>query len=152
MPLKTDRAFTLLEVTVACAIALVLSAVCARFFHASLVWQARSLRKIHLQQQLNVAVARISADLQRSAPGGVAAAPNQLAIQQLVDISTERPARTLWDTVLGIYFVNAQGLCRRNWPPQPPDLGVTVTTAAPFRPDSSQLYLLCQPVLRYLNQ
>lgn len=130
----------------ASAIALLLSLVLGRLFQSSLLWQARSLRKIHLQQQLAVAIRRLSAELQQSMPGGVASAPNQISIQKVVDITTDRPARVSWETALSLYFVTADGLQRRSWPPQPPDLGLTLSSSAPFRPDSAQLGLLCQPL------
>lgn len=140
---KVNRGFTLVEVSVACVIALILSASLGRLFYESLRWQARALRQTSLRQQLKVAMQRIPADLQQSAPGGIAVGPDRVSIHKLADISTDLPARLLWETELGVYFVDSGGLHRRSWPPAPPDLGVTLSGSSPFQPDSGQLAQLC---------
>jgi len=128
---------------VACLIALLLSATLGRLFYNSLGWQARALRQTSLRQQLKVAMQRIPADLQQSAPAGIATGPNQVSVQRLTDVSTDLPARLLWETRLSLYFVRASGLHRRVWPPEPPALGVTLNPSMPFRPDQGQLNQLC---------
>ena len=141
-PPHVDRAFTLLEVTVACGVALILSATLGRLFYSSLRWQARALRQTSLQQQLKVGMQRVSSELQLSAPRGVAVAPNQVCIQKLTDLSTDIPPRMFWETELAVYFVDSGGLHRRAWPPAPPDLGITLNPANPFQPDAGQMALL----------
>lgn len=128
---------------VASAILLTLAAVVCRFFYNSLGWQARNLRRTNLQQQMTLALQRVSSDLQQSAPVGVTIGSNRVAVQKIADASTDIPPQLIWETALTTYFVTADGLYRRVWPPAPPDLGVTLTTALPFRPDPSQLTALC---------
>jgi len=139
MPLRLKRAFTVLELTVACAIALVMSATLVRLFYSSLGWQARALRQTTLKQQMKVGMQRICTELQESAPRGIAVASNEVCIQKLANLSSDNPPRRLWGTELGVYFVNGAGLHRRPWPPTPPDLGLTLNPATSFQPDAGQL-------------
>lgn len=129
----------MLELTVACAIALVLSATLGRLFYSSLGWQARALRQTSLKQQLKVGMQRVCNELQESAPRGIAVASNEVCIQKLGDLSNDNPPRRLWGTELGVYFVDGAGLHRRAWPPTPPDLGLQLNPATSFQPDAGQL-------------
>lgn len=130
---------------VAGALSLVFGLLLSQFFRSSLTWQARNLRRTNLQQQINVALERIGAEMQRSTPAGITAGTNRVSIQKIADVSTDLPPHLIWETALGVYYVNGGGLHRRSWPPQPPNLGVTLTTSMPFRPDPSQLSALCLP-------
>jgi len=128
---------------VACGIALVLGLLLTRLFQSSSNWQVRNLRRTNLQQQLMVALQRIGSELQQSTPTGITPGPNRLALQKLADITPDMPARHIWETYLVVYFVNSAGLQRRQWPPQPPSLAVTLSSSAPFHPDPSQMAALC---------
>lgn len=133
----------MLELVVAMTIALGLALVMTKLFLSGQRWQSRNLRRTNLQQQMMLAVQRISADLQQSTPLGITVGPNQLALQRIADVSTDIPPRHIWETALIVYFVNSRGLYRRSWPPAPPNLGVTLSTSQPFHPDPTQLNTLC---------
>ncbi len=140
---RTRKAFTIFELTVASALGLLMGAVLLRLFLSSLNFQTNGLRQANLKQQMNVALQRLSADLQQSGPAGITVGPNRISIQRIADISTDIPPRQIWETSIQVYFLS-NGLRHRIWPPTPPDLGVTLTPSSPFHPDPTQMTALAR--------
>lgn len=138
------RGMTLIEVMVAAALSLILGVVLFQAMQTGFSQHSRNLRHADLQQQALVVSRRLSTELQQSTPGGIAVGPNQLAVQRLVDVTATLPPSQIWDTRQFVYFLGPQGgLYRREWPPFPPDLGVTLSSSAPFRANPTQLTSLC---------
>ncbi len=144
-PARRARAATLAEILVAAGLLLLLGLVLVALLRSSLSHQQRTLLRANLQQQLQLALQRMSRDLQQSALGGIGVAEQRISLQRIADISSDLPPRPFWETLLVLYFVNEGGLWQRLWPPEPPALGISLSSSHPFRPDAHQLQQLCRP-------
>ena len=135
---------SLIEVLVVAGLTLLIGAVLFQALQIAWTQHTRNLRHADLRQQAMIGSRRLITHLQMSTPAGIAAGPNQLTVQRLADVTATLPSTQIWDTRLFVYCVGPQGgLYWREWPPLPPDLGVTLSSSVPFRPSTAQLASLC---------
>lgn len=131
------RAFTLVEVILASALAFVLLSLCVAVLVPLARATARSADQVDLRQMAYVSLDRLSADLGRSAPEGITVGADVIAIQPLVDLSAD--GLQVWDSQLIVWFWNHGQLRRRLWPPAPPDLGWAPSPSRPRHPSPAEL-------------
>ena len=131
------RAFTLVELVLASALAFVLLSLCVAVLVPLARATARSADQVDLRQMAYVSLDRLSADLSRSAPEGISVGANVMAIQPLVDLSAD--GLQVWDSQLITWFWKDGQLRRRLWPPGPPDLGWVPDPSRPRHPTPAEL-------------
>lgn len=144
---KARKGLSLAETLVGVTLALLVLGILFQVLGPTTELTARETERIELQQRGTVALRRLSTDLERSAPAGVAAGVptpgSVLTIHQLRGLTAQGTQD--WEDLLRVYIWNSssQELSRQEWPPGP-TLSQLIRSDVPFRPGAGDLVSLGQ--------
>lgn len=123
---KCDRrGFTLVEVMVAGALSILVMGLVYAFLVPTMRAQLRGSTRAQLQLEATTALETIARDLYRSAPGAWSLRsepPAALGLMRQDTVLTT--GQRAWETFVIVYAQLDDRLVRRQWPPEPPSLGI----------------------------
>ncbi|HXE73733.1 MAG TPA: hypothetical protein VNO81_13810 [Candidatus Nitrosotenuis sp.] len=128
---------TLIEVLVGGGLAVLVLTVLIMFLLAAFKFSGQGTARVEMQQQAVVALERMASELQRSSTEAVALLsrdplkpqnPVAFALTRLKDVSGE--GDPIWEEKLIVYYWDRERslLLRREWPPAPPTLGLSLSS------------------------
>lgn len=143
------RGLSLLSVLIGTSVLMLLIGFCHRSLSRASFVLARESTKAELQQKAVLALGELSQDIRLSSSSGVsilAGGSKRLsticAVQRMVAVTSD--GSRVWEPKLVIYGWDqrAQELMRRDWPPSPPTLSLTITPSKPTRLTTPQMLTL----------
>ncbi|MGE0487655.1 MAG: hypothetical protein AB7S38_00420 [Vulcanimicrobiota bacterium] len=131
---STDKGFSLPEVLVAGTITLLLLGLITQFLIPAMRYSAEGNMKVDLQQRAILAINRLVSDLQRTNATGVTLAltsPVTVGIVRIEKIGSD--GFPSWDDEMQVYWYDdvRKELHWETYPPTPPSVPVTFTSARP---------------------
>lgn len=135
---RPGAGFTLAEVLVAGALGLMLMVLLFQFLVPTMRASVRGATRVELQQMAVIALNKISADLQNTAPAGLSLSTTPPVSMGIVRISTVMgDGRQVWEQKMIVYGLQGDRLIRKEFPPGA--ASVTFSANAPVRVSASTL-------------
>ncbi|GMU50977.1 MAG: hypothetical protein AMXMBFR33_01230 [Candidatus Xenobia bacterium] len=139
---KCDRkGFTLVEIMVAGALSLLVMGLVYAFLVPTMRAQLRGSTRAQLQLEATTALEAMARDLYRSAPGAWSLRTERPAALGLMRQDTVlATGQRAWESFVIVYAQLDDRLVRRQWPPEPPSLGIPLPGGgAPLRLGAAEL-------------
>jgi len=127
-------------VLVAGALGIMLMTLLFNFLVPTMRASVRGATRVELQQMAVIALNKMAADVQNTAPAGLSlntTAPVSVGIVRILTVMGD--GRQVWEQKMIVYSLQGDVLIRKEYPPSPPSVVLNLTGNAPLRVAGSVL-------------